>query len=117
MYLGRICEIGSAEDVFMPPYHPYTEALLSAIPIPDPDVRQERIRLEGSVPSAINIPSGCRFHNRCPRKMGKICEEQEPSWQDVSEHHHICCHITLDELRTLQSEVIVRQADTLGEVR
>ncbi|MFW0968382.1 MAG: oligopeptide/dipeptide ABC transporter ATP-binding protein, partial [Thermacetogeniaceae bacterium] len=117
MYLGRICEIGSAEDVFMPPYHPYTEALLSAIPIPDPDVRQERIRLEGSVPSAINLPSGCRFHNRCPRKIGKICEEQEPPWQDVSEHHHICCHITLDELRTLQSEVIVRQADSPREVR
>lgn len=117
MYLGRICEIGSAEDVFMPPYHPYTEALLSAIPIPDPDVRQERIRLEGSVPSAINLPSGCRFHNRCPRKIGRICEEQEPPWQDVSEHHHICCHISLDELRTLQSEVIVRQADSPREVR
>ncbi|MDD2555954.1 MAG: ABC transporter ATP-binding protein [Syntrophaceticus sp.] len=117
MYLGRICEVGSSEDVFMPPYHPYTEALLSAIPIPDPDVQQERIRLEGNVPSPINLPPGCRFHTRCPRKIGEICEAQEPPWQDVSDHHQICCHITLDELRTMQSEVIVGQADTLREVR
>lgn len=117
MYLGRICEVGSSEDVFMPPYHPYTEALLSAIPIPDPDVQQERIRLEGNVPSPINLPPGCRFHTRCPRKIGKICEEQEPPWQDVSEHHQICCHIGLDELRAMQTEVIVGQADTLREVR
>ncbi len=111
MYLGRICEIGSAQDVFLPPYHPYTEALLSAIPIPDPDIKQERIRLEGSVPSAINVPSGCRFHTRCPRKLGEVCEQQEPPWQEVSEYHHLCCHIPLDKLRELQSEVIVRQKE------
>lgn len=117
MYLGRICEIGSSEDVFMPPYHPYTEALLSAIPFPDPDVQQERIRLEGNVPSPINLPPGCRFHTRCPRKIGKICEEQEPPWRDVSEHHRICCHIELDKLRIMQSKVIAGKADTLREVR
>jgi len=117
VYLGRLWEVGSAEDVFMPPYHPYTEALLSAIPIPDPDVRQERIRLLGSVPSAVNIPTGCRFHTRCPRKLGKICEEQEPSWQDVNESHSICCHIPLDELRVLQGAGSIRQAGSSGEVK
>jgi peptide/nickel transport system ATP-binding protein len=102
IYLGRLCEIGSAEDVFVPPYHPYTEALLSAIPIPDPDIRQEAIRLRGSVPSAMKIPSGCRFHTRCPRKIGEICEEQEPPWRDVENDHRYCCHIPVDELRSLQ---------------
>lgn len=116
VYLGRLWEVGSAEDVFMPPCHPYTEALLSAIPIPDPDLQQERIRLLGSVPSAVNIPPGCRFHTRCPRKLGKICEEQEPSWQEVNEFHSICCHIPLDELKILQGAGSIRQADNPGEV-
>jgi peptide/nickel transport system ATP-binding protein len=102
VYLGRIWEVGSAEDVFVPPCHPYTEALLSAIPIPDPDVSQKRVRLQGSVPSALNIPPGCRFNTRCPRKVGEICEKEEPPWQNVSEHHRICCHISIDELRSLQ---------------
>jgi peptide/nickel transport system ATP-binding protein len=86
--------------------HPYTEALLSAIPIPDPDARQERIRLQGSVPSAVNIPSGCRFHTRCPRKIGSICETEEPPWQDDGPDHRICCHIPLITLRELQKGVL-----------
>lgn len=106
VYLGRLWETGAAEDVFAPPSHPYTEALLSAIPIPDPDVRQERIRLEGSVPSAINIPSGCRFHTRCPRKIGPICENEEPHWREGGNQHRICCHIPLDELSVLQQGVL-----------
>jgi peptide/nickel transport system ATP-binding protein len=106
VYLGRLWEVGSAEAVFAPPYHPYTEALLSAIPVPDPDVFQERIRLRGSVPSAVNIPSGCRFHTRCPRKIGEICEHEEPAWQDDG-YHRICCHIPTAELRRLQSQVVV----------
>ncbi len=106
VYLGRLWEVGSAEDVFAPPYHPYTEALLSAIPIPDPDVRQERIRLHGSVPSAVNIPTGCRFHTRCPRKLGSICETEEPPWQNAGRYHRICCHIPLEELRELQGQVL-----------
>ena len=106
VYLGRLWEVGSAEDVFAPPYHPYTEALLSAIPVPDPDMRQERIRLKGSVPSAVNIPPGCRFHTRCPRKIGPICETDEPPWQDIGNHHRICCHIPLDELLALQGRVL-----------
>jgi peptide/nickel transport system ATP-binding protein len=104
VYLGRLCEAGSAEDVFAPPYHPYTEALLSAIPVPDPDVQQERIRLGGSVPSAVNIPSGCRFHPRCPRKIGPICEQEDPPWQSTGRYHSIRCHIPLQELLSLQGQ-------------
>jgi len=106
VYLGRLWEVGPAAQVFAPPMHPYTEALLSAIPIPDPDVRQERIRLSGSVPSAVNIPPGCRFHTRCPRKLGPICESEEPPWQSVDGQHRICCHIPLDTLCQLQKDVL-----------
>ena len=114
VYLGRLWEIGSAEDVFVPPYHPYTEALLSAIPIPDPDIKQEAIRLKGSVPSAMNIPSGCRFHTRCPRKLGDICEQQEPPWRELENEHRICCHIPVDELRLAQSGLLQKRADRPG---
>lgn len=103
VYLGRLWEWGPPEAVFAPPFHPYTEALLSALPIPDPDARQERIRLSGSVPSAVDIPGGCRFHTRCPRKLGVICETQEPPWQDLGGDHHICCHIPAAELAALQT--------------
>jgi peptide/nickel transport system ATP-binding protein len=106
IYLGRLCEAGSAEDVFAPPYHPYTEALLSAIPVPNPELQQERIRLSGSVPSAVNIPSGCRFYTRCPRKIGPICEQEDPPWQSTSRYHSIRCHIPLEELSTLQSHMV-----------
>ena len=106
VYLGQLWEVGSAREVFAPPYHPYTEALLSAIPLPDLDLRQERIRLQGSVPSSIDIPSGCRFHTRCPRKIGPICESEEPPWQKHSRDHRICCHIPLEELREIQAQVL-----------
>jgi peptide/nickel transport system ATP-binding protein len=102
VYLGCIWEVGSAHDVFAPPCHPYTEALLSAIPIPDPDARQEDIRLQGSVPSAVNLPTGCRFHTRCPRKIGEICEREEPPLQEGSNYHQIRCHIPVEELRAMQ---------------
>jgi peptide/nickel transport system ATP-binding protein len=102
VYLGRLWEVGSAHDVFSPPRHPYTEALLSALPIPDPDAQQERIRLHGNVPSAVNIPTGCRFHTRCPRKVGEICEREEPPWQEGDCSHRICCHIPMADLKVLQ---------------
>jgi len=104
VYLGQLCEVGAGEDVFRPPYHPYTEALLSAIPVPDPDLHQKRIRLGGSVPSAVDVPSGCRFHTRCPRKKGPICEVEEPPWQELENQHRIRCHIPPDELRELQEK-------------
>lgn len=97
MYLGKVVEVGSTKEIFSPPYHPYTEALLSAIPVPDPEVEQKQLRLEGSVPSAINPPSGCVFNTRCPRKVGEICEEEPPPI--VGEGgHEIHCHIDLEDL-------------------
>ena len=108
MYLGKICEIGPAEAIYAPPYHPYTEALLSAVPIPDPSAEQKRIRLSGRVPSALNPPSGCRFNTRCPRKLGDICETEEPPCRDAGGEHRIFCHIPLEELRQIEPVVTVK---------
>jgi|SaaInl7_200m_RNA_FD_contig_91_20935_length_4772_multi_9_in_0_out_0_3 peptide/nickel transport system ATP-binding protein len=105
MYLGQIMEIGPADAIYAPPYHPYSEALLSAVPIPDPTAKQKHIRLEGNVPSAINPPSGCRFHTRCPRREllpdgGKICSQESPPWREADDGHRIFCHLPLETLRT-----------------
>jgi peptide/nickel transport system ATP-binding protein len=99
MYLGKVCEVGTADELFQPPYHPYTEALLSAIPIADPAVRQRKVRLEGPVPSPLDPGPGCRFHTRCPRKLGAICEREEPPAREDRPGHVIHCHIPLEELR------------------
>ena len=106
MYLGQLFEVGEARELFQPPYHPYTEALVSAIPIADPLHKTERILLSDDLPSAQNLPSGCRFHTRCPHKIGDICETEEPPWREGSAEHFIRCHIPLDELMTLQSELV-----------
>jgi peptide/nickel transport system ATP-binding protein len=105
MYLGEIVEIGPAEAIYAPPYHPYTESLLAAVPIPDPTVQQEHVRLSGSVPSPLNPPSGCRFHTRCPRRSllpdgGKICETEDPPWREAGNGHRILCHIPVEQLGT-----------------
>jgi len=110
MYLGHIVEFGPAEAIYAPPYHPYTEALLSAVPIPDPKAEQKHIRLEGSVPSALNPPSGCVFHTRCPRRDklpdgGTMCEKEIPPWRYNTEEHRIYCHIPLEELRKMEPVV------------
>ena len=102
MYLGQVMEQGLTREVFQPPYHPYTEALLSAVPIADPEVSKREIVLEGNLPSVLNPPEGCPFETRCPRKIGKICEEERPPVQSDSENHHIACHIPLDELRQVE---------------
>jgi peptide/nickel transport system ATP-binding protein len=107
VYLGRIMEIGDAVSVLTPPFHPYTEALLSAVPLPDPDVKQNPVRLSGSVPSALHVPPGCRFHPRCPRFLGELCRQQEPPWRAGERDHHIYCHIPLGELDRLQQETVV----------
>ncbi|MFQ5343144.1 MAG: dipeptide ABC transporter ATP-binding protein [Anaerolineae bacterium] len=119
MYLGQITEIGPAEAIYAPPYHPYTEALLSAVPIPDPRAEQKHIRLRGTVPSAVNPPSGCRFHTRCPRRQqlpdgGSICEMEDPPWRDAGGGHRILCHIPLEELRRVEPVVTTRQATVQG---
>jgi peptide/nickel transport system ATP-binding protein len=102
LYLGRLMELGDAETVFNPPHHPYTEALLSAVPTLGGEERP-RIRLEGEVPSAAEPPSGCVFHTRCPRYLGPICEEEEPPLQEAEPGHFKRCHIPIDELRRLQA--------------
>jgi len=101
LYLGRLMELGPAETVFAPPHHPYTEALLSALPTIDGEQRR-RIDLEGEIPSAADPPSGCVFQTRCPRKLGAICEDAEPPLVEVEPEHTMRCHIPLEELRELQ---------------
>jgi peptide/nickel transport system ATP-binding protein len=102
LYLGRLMEIGSAEEVFAGPHHPYTEALLSANPSLE-DRGVERIRLKGELPNASNLPGGCVFHTRCPRKIGAICERDEPPLLAAGEGHAIRCHIPAADLSAAQS--------------
>jgi peptide/nickel transport system ATP-binding protein len=103
LYLGRVMELGAAEQVFSAPHHPYTEALLSAVPTLE-NGRGKRIKLEGEIPSASDPPSGCVFHTRCPRYLGKICDTTEPPLAEAEPGHAIRCHIRLDELRRLQAD-------------
>ncbi|MFP8888487.1 dipeptide ABC transporter ATP-binding protein [Natrialbaceae archaeon A-CW2] len=100
MYLGKIAEFGSVHEVFDPPYHPYTESLLSAVPHADPAQMSDRILLEGTVPSPLNPPSGCPFHTRCPKKIGDVCETDEPLPEAVDDGsaHQISCHLSLEEM-------------------
>jgi peptide/nickel transport system ATP-binding protein len=92
MYLGKIVELGDRDAIFSTPIHPYTKALLAAIPVPDPDRKRKASELVGDVPSAINIPSGCRFHTRC-RFAKKTCDEQEPKLIEVSPNHFVACDL------------------------
>ncbi len=102
LYLGRVMEVGPAETVFAGPHHPYTEALLSAVPSLDGQ-RPERIRLQGEIPSAADPPSGCVFHTRCPRKLATgECESAEPPLAEVAPGHFMSCHIPIDRLTVLQ---------------
>jgi peptide/nickel transport system ATP-binding protein len=92
MYLGKIVEMGDKKEIFSNPLHPYTKALMSAIPVPIPGRRRERIKLSGEIPSPIDVPSGCRFHPRCPSRMD-ICSEKEPELLEVSKGHFVACHL------------------------
>ncbi|GLQ06970.1 ABC transporter ATP-binding protein [Sneathiella chinensis] len=113
MYLGHIVEQGETEQVFAPPYHPYTEALLSAVPIADPEVQQKHIVLEGDIPSSVNPPSGCPFHTRCPRKIGRICETDVPPVKTMEAGHKIACHLEDDVLNGM--EPVITMPDDAGE--
>jgi peptide/nickel transport system ATP-binding protein len=102
MYLAKLMELGGAEEIFTPPHHPYTEALMSAIPTLDFDHPSERIPLGGPVPSLSAPPSGCRFHTRYHRFLGDLCVNETPPWREVAPGHNYLCHIEPDELRELQ---------------
>ena len=98
MYLGKIAETGTTEQIFSPPYHPYTEALLSAVPIADPDIKKRQILLEGALPSPLNPPKGCVFNTRCPSAISGKCNVIEPPIQKLKNGHTISCHIDIKEL-------------------
>jgi oligopeptide/dipeptide ABC transporter ATP-binding protein len=92
MYLGKIVELTDRRSLFSMPLHPYTEALLSAVPVPDPKAKKKRIILSGDVPSPISPPSGCRFHTRCPYAFDR-CKVEEPAMREVRPGHHVACHL------------------------
>ena len=97
MYLGHVVELGTTDQVFSPPYHPYTEALLSAVPIADTRVEKKHIVLEGEIPSAMNPPPGCPFQTRCRWKSqveGGLCEREVPPIRQLADGHQIKCHLS-----------------------
>lgn len=96
MYLGKLAEITASEKLYSEPLHPYTQALLSAVPIPDPSYEKESIVLEGDIPSPSNPPSGCTFHTRCPYKMD-VCEKKVPELREHHEGHYVACHLYTEE--------------------
>ncbi|CAM4200317.1 ABC transporter ATP-binding protein [Saccharibacillus endophyticus] len=91
MYLGTMMEMAPTDELFSNPLHPYTKALMSAIPVPDPTLKRERIVLQGDIPSPANPPSGCKFHTRCPM-ASDICKEQVPEYRNVGNEHFVACH-------------------------
>jgi oligopeptide transport system ATP-binding protein len=92
MYLGLIAELADSQELYAKPLHPYTEALLSAIPIPDPTTKRKRLILEGDPPSPINPPHGCRFHTRCHKRIDR-CDKENPALREVSPRHWVACHL------------------------
>jgi len=93
MYLGKVMEQGSTDDVIEDALHPYSQALVAAVPVPDPSSRRIEVRVKGEIPSPVNPPSGCRFHTRCPAYIGDICREKEPPLIDVGNDHLVACHL------------------------
>ena len=110
MYLGLIMEQGTTDQVFAPPYHPYTEALLSAVPIADTSVKKKHIVLKGELPSPMNPPSGCPFQTRCHRKIGAICETEMPPVKDMGGGHKILCHLPDDVLKGMEPVIALSRS-------
>jgi peptide/nickel transport system ATP-binding protein len=105
MYLGHVVELGTTDQVFSPPYHPYTEALLSAVPIADTRVKKKHIVLEGEIPSAMNPPPGCPFQTRCGWKSqvpGGLCDTEMPPVRHLGDGHQIKCHLAEDLLKKME---------------
>jgi len=93
MYLGKIVEKGFVDDIIKEPLHPYTKALISAVPVPDPTSKRIEVQVKGEIPSPVNPPSGCRFHTRCPAFIGDICRAREPPIVEVEKGHYVACHL------------------------
>jgi oligopeptide/dipeptide ABC transporter ATP-binding protein len=92
MYLGEIVELADKDTLYDHPKHPYTKALLSSVPVPNPRVKRERIILKGDIPSPANPPKGCRFHTRCPQAMD-LCMKEKPKFKETAGHHFVACHL------------------------
>lgn len=107
MYLGYVVEQGATNEVFAPPYHPYTEALLSAVPIADTSVQKKHIVLSGEIPSAINPPPGCPFQTRCQHKIGDICEKEFPPIKELSAGHFVTCHLDDKALKAMEPVIVL----------
>lgn len=93
MYLGKIMELGQMDDIVKEPLHPYTQALMRAVPVPDPTARRTEVVIKGEIPSPINPPSGCRFHTRCIQYIGDICRKKEPKLVEVQKDRYVACHL------------------------
>ena len=107
MYLGNLVEYGDTEDIFRNPLHPYTKALFSAIPVPDPTVKMKRIVLEGSIPSPANPPAGCKFHTRCAQCMD-ICKTVAPEQKEIEKDHFVVCHL-YDDVKAYVDETLAKE--------
>ncbi|MEO1265158.1 MAG: oligopeptide/dipeptide ABC transporter ATP-binding protein, partial [Pseudomonadota bacterium] len=117
MYLGQIMEKGTTEEIFAPPYHPYTEALLSAVPIADTSVKKRKIVLKGEVPSPLNPPKGCPFCTRCTYKIDGLCETTPPPARVMAERHVIACHLEEATLRDMKPVIVVEDEPPAPEVK
>ena len=113
MYLGNLVEYGTTEDIFAEPLHPYTKALFSAIPVPDPHAKMKRIVLEGSIPSPANPPKGCKFHTRCEKCM-EICKYAEPKWKEIQSKHFCACHLYNDAEENAEAQEAMGKAKAAG---
>jgi oligopeptide/dipeptide ABC transporter ATP-binding protein len=97
MYLGKLVEVADRDEIYLRPVHPYTQALIAAVPVPDPDIERKHSILEGDIPSPANPPKGCNFNTRC-RYAKDICHEQDPEFREVKADHFVACHFAEDFL-------------------